>query len=93
MLVTVLGLLAAALTSLSYVPQVRKAWPLGATGDLSLGMLAVLGAGLSLWVGSGWFRSDYVVVVANTVGLGLVLALIALKLRDSFIAPSKAMHG
>lgn len=37
-----LGLLAAALTSLSYIPQVRKALPRKSTDDLSLKMLLAL---------------------------------------------------
>ncbi len=37
-----IGGLAALLTSLSYIPQVQKAWPRGSTKDLSVKMLAVL---------------------------------------------------
>ena len=48
-----IGACAALLTSLSYIPQVRKAWPRGSTSDLSLKMLVVLTAGLTLWVGYG----------------------------------------
>jgi MtN3 and saliva related transmembrane protein len=33
------------LTSLSYIPQVRKAWQRGSTSDLSLKMLVALTAG------------------------------------------------
>ena len=43
-----IGACAAVLTSLSYIPQVRKAWPRGSTSDLSLKMLVVLTAGLTL---------------------------------------------
>jgi PQ loop repeat len=42
MLITIIGLMAAALTSLSYVPQVQKALPRGATNDLSVKMLSIL---------------------------------------------------
>ena len=35
-----IGACAAVLTSLSYIPQVRKAWPRGSTTDLSLKMMA-----------------------------------------------------
>jgi len=35
MLITIIGILAAALTSLSYIPQVAKALPAGSTNDLS----------------------------------------------------------
>jgi MtN3 and saliva related transmembrane protein len=46
-----IGVCAAVLTSLSYIPQVRKAWRRGSTSDLSLKMLVALTAGLVLWIG------------------------------------------
>ena len=82
-LVYSIGLLAAALTSLSYLPQVRKAFPRGATKDLSFKTLTVLAAGLALWVVYGLLNGDSVIVTANVVGLSLVGILLALKLRDS----------
>jgi MtN3 and saliva related transmembrane protein len=45
-----IGAAAAVLASLSYIPQVRKAWPCGSTKDLSLGMLIALTSGLILWI-------------------------------------------
>jgi MtN3 and saliva related transmembrane protein len=54
-----LGALAAFLASLSYLPQVKKAWPRGSTGDLSLGMLLSLTLGLSLWVAYGVLQGDW----------------------------------
>ena len=59
-LVTVLGGLAAALTSLAYLPQVKKAWPRGSTGDLSWQMLSALTAGLALWIIYGLTKGDWV---------------------------------
>lgn len=79
---TLIGLIAAALTSLSYIPQVRKAFPKGATEDLSLKMLVALVTGLMLWVVYGLLRSDWVIVVANGVGAALVAAVLIFKLRD-----------
>ncbi|CCD93916.1 MtN3 and saliva related transmembrane protein (fragment) [Bradyrhizobium sp. ORS 375] len=73
---------AAALTSLSYVPQVRKAYPSGATHDLSVKTLLALGAGLALWVAYGVIRDDIVVVIANLLGASLVIALLGFKIRD-----------
>jgi MtN3 and saliva related transmembrane protein len=83
MLITIIGLLAAALTSLSYIPQVRKALPSGSTGDLSSKTLAVLAAGLALWTVYGMLKGDYVIIVANAVGLALVSTLIGFKIRDA----------
>jgi MtN3 and saliva related transmembrane protein len=77
-----IGVCAAVLTSLSYIPQVRKAWPRGSTKDLSLHMLVVLTAGLLLWVGYGLLKSDWVIVAANSVGAALAASVLAFKIRD-----------
>jgi MtN3 and saliva related transmembrane protein len=82
-LVYSIGLVAAALTSLSYLPQVRKAFPRGATKDLSIKTLAVLATGLALWVVYGFLKADSVIVIANVVGLSLVGVLLVFKLRDT----------
>jgi len=76
-----LGLIAATLTSLSYIPQVRKAFARGSTKDLSLKTLAILFVGLSLTV-YGILKSDIVIVGGNAVGAGLVATVLLCKLRD-----------
>jgi MtN3 and saliva related transmembrane protein len=81
-LISWIGVCAAVLTSLSYVPQVRKAWPRGSTKDLSLHMLLVLTAGLLLWVGYGLLKTDWVIVAANSVGAALSASVLAFKIRD-----------
>ena len=80
--VTCLGVMAAALTSLSYWPQVVKAWPRGSTDDLSLTMLIALSAGLLLWVGYGLARLDWVIVTSNALGAVLALIVLSCKIRD-----------
>jgi MtN3 and saliva related transmembrane protein len=77
-----IGVCAAVLTSLSYIPQVRKAWPRGSTHDLSLHMLIVLTSGLLLWIGYGVLKSDWVIVAANSVGAILSGSVLAFKIRD-----------
>jgi MtN3 and saliva related transmembrane protein len=77
-----LGACAALLTSLSYIPQVRKAWPRGSTADLSLKMLIALTTGLVLWVVYGLLKGDWVIVAANIVGATLSGSVLAFKLRD-----------
>ena len=77
-----IGVCAAVLTSLSYIPQVRKAWPRGSTKDLSLHMLIVLTTGLLLWIGYGVLKSDWVIVAANSVGATLSASVLTFKIRD-----------
>ena len=79
---TLLGFAAAALTSLSYIPQMRKALPRGATGDLSLKMLLALFAGLSLWIAYGAIIGDPIIIGANVIGAGLVGTVLGCKIRD-----------
>ena len=82
MLITIIGLLAAALTSLSYIPQLKKALPAGSTDDLSSKTLTALAAG-ALWIGYGILKGDFVIIVANAVGFLLVATLIGFKIRDA----------
>ena len=83
MLISFIGLLAATLTSLSYIPQVKKALPAGSTDDLSFKTLVTLAIGLALWILYGFLKIDYVVILANAVGIFLVAILIAFKVRDA----------
>ena len=80
-LTTVVGLLAAVLTTLANVPQVLKAWRTRETQDLSLVMVLTLASGLALWVVYGVMKGDAVLIGANGVALAIALVLAALKLR------------
>lgn len=71
-LATYIGSIAAFLASLSYIPQLRKAWPPNSTDDISLGMLTALTLGLGLWAVYGLIQADWGTVVANVVGATLV---------------------
>jgi MtN3 and saliva related transmembrane protein len=78
----ILGMLATALTSFSYLPQLKKAMPRDSTSDLSLKMLVALSAGLCLWVIYGIAKDDWVIVLANSIGATLALAVLGFKIRD-----------
>ena len=80
---TLVGLAAAICTTVSYIPQVKKAWQTGSTGDLSLKMLAILATGIALWVVYGLLKADVVIIMANTVSLLLLASLLVFKLREN----------
>ncbi len=82
-LTSLLGLAAAALTSLSYIPQLRKVLPRGSTGDLSRKMLLTLFTGLSLWIAYGIAIGDLIIVIANATGASLVGTVLGCKIRDT----------
>ena len=62
---TLIGAAAAFCTTVSYIPQLRKCWETGETGDLSLKMLLLLASGLGLWLVYGFLRADAVIIIAN----------------------------
>ena len=80
-LTTIVGVLAALCTTASYIPQVRKTWQTRQTDDLSLRMLLLLAAGLSLWIVYGVLNKDAVIVVANSASLGLLASILYWKLK------------
>lgn len=79
--VTVLGLVAGTLTTLSFLPQLLKACKSRSTHDISIGMFSLLAVGITLWIVYGAVTSDLPVVVANSVTLVFVGLILALKLR------------
>jgi MtN3 and saliva related transmembrane protein len=79
---TYVGGIAAFLASLSYIPQVRKAWPKGSTKDLSIHMLTALTIGLGLWIVYGILRGDWVIILANAIGTTLAAVVLGCKIRD-----------
>jgi len=81
LVVTWLGLLAGALTTLSFLPQLIKAWKSRSTHDISSGMLALFSAGLVLWIVYFVITSDVPDIAANSVTLVFVALLLALKVR------------
>jgi MtN3 and saliva related transmembrane protein len=78
---TVLGLVAGTLTTLSFLPQLLKAWQSRSTHDISFGMLALFSAGLVLWIVYGLIVADVPVIMANSVTLVFVGLILVLKLR------------
>jgi MtN3 and saliva related transmembrane protein len=80
-LVDVLGFAAGSLTTVSFLPQVVKIWRTKSADDLSLGMLALFGSGVLLWLVYGIATFAVPVIVANAVTLALSITVIGLKLR------------
>lgn len=76
---TVLGLLAGALTTLSFLPQVIRTFRTGSARDLSWGWLGLFGTGVAAWLVYGSLTSDLAITATNAVTITLVGGLVALK--------------
>jgi MtN3 and saliva related transmembrane protein len=81
-LATLIGLVAAFCTTISYIPQIRKIWATGETHDISLKMFLILASGIALWVVYGVLQGDAVIVLANSVSLAFLAAILFFKLRN-----------
>jgi MtN3 and saliva related transmembrane protein len=74
---TIIGIIAALLTSFSFVPQVRKMWLRKSAKDVSNLTMFQLLIGCTLWLVYGISRQDPVIIGANVVGVAtLAIALI-----------------
>lgn len=81
MTVTLIGLVAAFCTTVSYIPQLKKIWDTGETGDISLKMFLILAGGIALWIVYGVLQHDAVIILANSVSLSLLAAILFFKVR------------
>jgi MtN3 and saliva related transmembrane protein len=77
------GYIAGTLTTLSFVPQVIKAWKMRETRDISLAMLVLFGIGILLWTLYGIWAGSLPIIAANVITFFLILVLLFLKVRYS----------
>lgn len=80
--VTAIGMLAAILTTVAFVPQVIKTWRTRSTADISLGMFVILVAGVAAWLIYGLLIGDAPLVLANGVTLMLAGTILFFKLTN-----------
>ena len=80
-LITVLGLLAASLTTISFLPQIIKIWKTQKTGDISFIMYITLVTGVFLWLIYGFLIKDLPLILANLVTLILASSILFLKIK------------
>ena len=73
------GLFGAFLSSVTFVPQVIKAWQTKSVGDLSIWMVLILIGNVSTWLFYGIVKQDLAIIVANAIILSLSLLMLCFK--------------
>ena len=76
-----IGYLAAALTTCSFVPQALHTFRTRDVSGISLGMYSVFTVGIALWLVYGLALSAWPIVVANAITLLLASTILSMKLR------------
>lgn len=79
--IEIIGLIAAILTTSSFIPQVYKSWRYKSTKDISLVMYLVLFIGSMLWLYYGIMIESPPVIFANSITGTLVAFVIGLKIK------------
>jgi len=79
--ITLIGLIAATLTTISFLPQAIKSWKTRSAKDLSLGMFATFCTGVLLWLIYGLLNRDLPIILSNAVTFVLALAILILKIK------------
>ena len=80
-LVTLLGLVAAFCTTISFLPQAVKVIKNKQTRDISLGMYLLFSTGVFLWLIYGVGTRDLPIILANAVTFALSFTILVLKLK------------
>lgn len=77
---TILGLVAATMTTVSFLPQVIKIMKSKNTRDISLPMYALFTTGLALWFTYGIVTNDLPVIISNGITVVLAASILVMKL-------------
>ncbi|MGA3112005.1 MAG: SemiSWEET transporter [Candidatus Bathyarchaeia archaeon] len=79
--ITILGLIAAAFTTVSLLPQLMKVWKTKSTKDISRGMFALFCGGVFLWFVYGIYMKDLPIILANSLAFIQALTILVFKAK------------
>lgn len=75
----VLGLIAGALTTSGYIPQIVKGYRTKKMHDVSIMMISILCVGMFLWIVYGYLVNDTALLISNIIGTTFLAILVAMK--------------
>jgi len=74
----IIGLTAATLTCLAFIPQIIKILKTNSVEDVSVTTLLQLAIGVTLWILYGWHLKDTIIITANSITLVSLITLLIL---------------
>ena len=80
-MVEFIGFMAAACTTLAFVPQAMKTIETKDTASISLWMYVIFTTGVFLWLTYGLFIRNWPIIAANAVTLALASTILWFKLK------------
>jgi MtN3 and saliva related transmembrane protein len=88
--IDLLGLIAGAITSLGFIPQLAQGYKTKKLNDVSYYMLFTLAVGMTLWLLYGIVVEKFPIIVANGFGICCCLTLVIMKRIYSLSASMKS---
>ena len=76
-----IGVVAAVLTTASFLPQVWHSFKTRDVSGISLGMYSVFTVGIALWLVYGLLIGAWPLILANGITLVFAMAILVMKLR------------
>ena len=77
------GSLAAALTTLAFVPQAYRSYKTRDLSGISLPMYSIFTLGVALWLVYGLFLMNWPIIIANAITFALSATILVLKIKES----------
>jgi MtN3 and saliva related transmembrane protein len=78
---TIIGLVAATCTTISFLPQAIRIIKTKHTKDISLAMYSILTIGIFLWLVYGILLKDLPLIIANAITLLFTSTILILKIK------------
>jgi MtN3 and saliva related transmembrane protein len=79
--IDLIGMLAAVLTTASFIPQTIHTFRTRDVSGISLVMYSAFTAGVALWLVYGLLLGAWPIVIANAITLSLATSILVMKLR------------
>lgn len=79
LLISIIGVAAAVLTTSSFLPQMFKAYRTKRMEDVSRHLMSMFGTGTVLWMVYGIFKGDWVIIGANATATAFNIVLLYMK--------------
>jgi MtN3 and saliva related transmembrane protein len=79
--ITIIGLFAAAFTTVALFPQLIKVWKTKSTKDISTGMFSLYCGGVFLWFVYGVYLDDLPIMIANSLAFVQAVSILVFKAK------------
>lgn len=79
--ISLIGYVAATLTTVAFLPQLIKTWQHRSAKDISYAMLLIFSTGVLCWLIYGILISSLPIIAANSMTLVLNLLILSLKIK------------